>query len=61
MGGGRKAATRSQRPAAAPPLCGPSCARLKAATSIFFMAIATVNVWNRLNVATGRVAGEWKP
>lgn len=25
------------------------------------MAIATVNVWNRLNVTTGQVAGEWKP
>jgi AhpD family alkylhydroperoxidase len=25
------------------------------------LAIATVNVWNRLNVATAQVAGEWKP
>jgi alkylhydroperoxidase family enzyme len=24
------------------------------------LAIATVNVGNRLNVATGQVAGEWK-
>jgi hypothetical protein len=23
------------------------------------LAIANVNVWNRLNVATGQVAGEW--
>jgi len=25
------------------------------------LAIANVNVWNRLNVATRQVAGEWKP
>jgi AhpD family alkylhydroperoxidase len=25
------------------------------------IAIATVNVWNRLNVATAQPAGEWKP
>jgi AhpD family alkylhydroperoxidase len=25
------------------------------------LAIATVNVWNRCNVATRQVAGEWKP
>ncbi len=25
------------------------------------MAIATVNVWNRLDVTTGQVAGEWRP
>jgi AhpD family alkylhydroperoxidase len=25
------------------------------------LAIATVNVWNRLNVATAQPAGEWKP
>jgi len=23
------------------------------------LAIATINVWNRLNVATRQVAGEW--
>ena len=25
------------------------------------LAIASINVWNRLNVATRQVAGEWKP
>jgi AhpD family alkylhydroperoxidase len=25
------------------------------------LAIATVNVWNRINVTTAQVAGEWKP
>jgi AhpD family alkylhydroperoxidase len=25
------------------------------------LAIANINVWNRLNVATRQVAGEWKP
>lgn len=25
------------------------------------LAIANQNLWNRLNVATGQVAGEWKP
>jgi AhpD family alkylhydroperoxidase len=25
------------------------------------LAIAAVNVWNRLNVATAQMAGEWKP
>jgi hypothetical protein len=25
------------------------------------LAIASINVWNRLNVATRQPAGEWKP
>ena len=25
------------------------------------LAIANINVWNRLNGAVGQVAGEWKP
>jgi alkylhydroperoxidase family enzyme len=25
------------------------------------LAIANINVWNRLNVATRQVAGEWRP
>jgi hypothetical protein len=25
------------------------------------IAIANINVWNRLNVATRQIAGEWKP
>jgi alkylhydroperoxidase family enzyme len=25
------------------------------------LAIAQINVWNRLNVGAGTVAGEWKP
>jgi len=25
------------------------------------IAIANINVWNRLNVAVGQVAGDWKP
>jgi AhpD family alkylhydroperoxidase len=25
----------------------------------FVLAIATINVWNRLNVSTGQIAGEW--
>lgn len=31
------------------------------ALAALVMAIATVNVWNRLNVTTRQVAGEWKP
>jgi AhpD family alkylhydroperoxidase len=31
------------------------------ALAALLIAIATVNVWNRLNVATGQIAGEWKP
>jgi alkylhydroperoxidase family enzyme len=25
------------------------------------IAIANINVWNRLNIATRQIAGEWKP
>ena len=31
------------------------------ALAALILAIATVNVWNRLNVATRQVAGAWKP
>jgi AhpD family alkylhydroperoxidase len=31
------------------------------ALAALIIAIATVNVWNRLNVATAQVAGEWRP
>lgn len=31
------------------------------ALAVLLIAIATINVWNRLNVATRQVAGEWKP
>lgn len=29
--------------------------------SALIMGIATINVWNRLNIATRQVAGEWRP
>ncbi len=31
------------------------------ALAALVLAIANINVWNRLNVAVGQVAGEWKP
>ena len=31
------------------------------ALAALVLAIAAINVWNRLNVATRQVAGEWKP
>ena len=31
------------------------------ALAALLLAIASINVWNRLNVATRQVAGEWKP
>ena len=31
------------------------------ALATLIIAIANINVWNRLNVATGQVAGEWVP
>ena len=31
------------------------------ALGALIIAIANINVWNRLNVATKQVAGEWKP
>jgi AhpD family alkylhydroperoxidase len=31
------------------------------AMAALLLNIAMVNVWNRLNVATGQIAGEWKP
>jgi AhpD family alkylhydroperoxidase len=31
------------------------------ALAALLLAIASVNVWNRLNAATRQVAGEWKP
>jgi AhpD family alkylhydroperoxidase len=31
------------------------------ALAALVLAIANINVWNRLNVATRQVAGEWKP
>jgi AhpD family alkylhydroperoxidase len=31
------------------------------ALAALLLEISLVNVWNRLNVATGQVAGEWKP
>jgi AhpD family alkylhydroperoxidase len=31
------------------------------ALAALLLVIATTNVWNRLNVATRQVAGEWKP
>ena len=31
------------------------------ALAALVIAIATVNVWNRLNVSTRQVAGEWRP
>ena len=31
------------------------------ARAALIIAIATVNVWNRLNVTTRQVAGEWRP
>lgn len=31
------------------------------ALAALVLAIANINVWNRLNVATKQVAGEWKP
>jgi AhpD family alkylhydroperoxidase len=31
------------------------------ALAALILAIASINVWNRLNVATRQVAGEWKP
>jgi AhpD family alkylhydroperoxidase len=31
------------------------------ALAALLIAIANINVWNRLNVATKQVAGEWKP
>jgi AhpD family alkylhydroperoxidase len=31
------------------------------ALATLIVAIANINVWNRLNVATGQVAGEWVP
>jgi alkylhydroperoxidase family enzyme len=33
----------------------------EAALASLILAIASINVWNRLNVATSQVAGEWKP
>jgi AhpD family alkylhydroperoxidase len=33
----------------------------EAALAALVLAIANINVWNRLNVATRQVAGEWKP
>jgi alkylhydroperoxidase family enzyme len=30
------------------------------ALAALLLAIANINVWNRLNVAVGQVAGEWK-
>jgi AhpD family alkylhydroperoxidase len=33
----------------------------EAAMAALLVAIATINVWNRLNVATRQVAGIWKP
>ena len=29
--------------------------------SALLIAITSINVWNRLNVATRQVAGDWKP
>jgi hypothetical protein len=31
------------------------------ALAALILAIASINVWNRLNVAVAQVAGEWKP
>ncbi len=31
------------------------------ALAAMILAIANINVWNRLNVATGQVAGAWTP
>ncbi len=31
------------------------------ALAAIVMQVAVINVWNRLNVATGQVMGEWKP
>jgi AhpD family alkylhydroperoxidase len=31
------------------------------ALAALVMSIANINVWNRLNVATRQIAGEWKP
>jgi hypothetical protein len=31
------------------------------ALAVLVLAIANINVWNRLNVATRQVAGEWAP
>ncbi len=31
------------------------------ALAALLIAIATVNVWNRLNVSTRQVAGVWRP
>jgi hypothetical protein len=31
------------------------------ALATLIIAIANINVWNRLNVTTGQVAGEWVP
>lgn len=33
----------------------------QAGLAALLVAIATINVWNRLNVATRQVAGAWKP
>lgn len=33
----------------------------EAALASLVLAIANINVWNRLNVATRQVAGQWKP
>jgi AhpD family alkylhydroperoxidase len=31
------------------------------ALAALVMSIANINVWNRLNIATRQIAGEWKP
>jgi len=31
------------------------------ALAALVLAIANINVWNRLNVAVGQPAGDWKP
>lgn len=57
-----EAVTRlSDRPDPVPDEIWNEAARLydQRALSALLLAIATINVWNRLNVATRQVAGEW--
>jgi AhpD family alkylhydroperoxidase len=59
-----EAVTRlSDRPDPVPDSVWKEAARFydEPALAALLLAIATVNIFNRLNVATAQVAGEWKP
>ena len=67
---GERAALASPRPSPGSPISPPGPRRDRAEAGRHFderalaglvLAIANQNLWNRLNVATREVAGEWKP